>query len=356
MKLVEGSGTAYDGTAVFEVPEGNYKLVETRAPAVQYGIAAGRVDFGKGIRAFRQVLERYSARSCYAAAALIQRVYVALRLPLEQAAIFIRHIKLRPFKELFGVLVVYLFNGHAAQYILVCRLNKYGAAMDKLCLFYGKFRTRKLFLLILRVVLIYLYEVAGLFVVEGIFEFAHRSLYCVDGDLPHKVAAKLVARSRTFTITEANMTAPLEIKVENLLRRTAVGFIKVDKNNKELRLAGAEFTLYRMNGEKQGEVVATGVTNNNGLVTFTELTMGSYRAKETKAPKGYKLWNAPIDFTVDEYGKVSVGSTELKPEGLVYTARITNTAEEKEIILKKVSDTGETLTGATFRLSGKRMR
>lgn len=159
--------------------------------------------------------------------------------------------------------------------------------------------------------------------------------------------------SRTFTITEANMTAPLEIKVENLLRRTAVGFIKVDKNNKELRLAGAEFTLYRMNGEKQGEVVATGVTNN-GLVTFTELTMGSYRAKETKAPKGYKLWNAPIDFTVDEYGKVSVGSTELKPEGLVYTAMITNTAEEKEITLKKVSDTGEALTGATFRLSGEK--
>lgn len=159
--------------------------------------------------------------------------------------------------------------------------------------------------------------------------------------------------SRTFTITEANMTAPLEIKVENLLRRTAVGFIKVDKNNKELRLAGAEFTLYRMNGEKQGEVVATGVTNN-GLVTFTELTMGSYRAKETKAPKGYKLWNAPIDFTVDEYGKVSVGSTELKPEGLVYTAMIINTAEEKEITLKKVSDTGEALTGATFRLSGEK--
>ena len=160
--------------------------------------------------------------------------------------------------------------------------------------------------------------------------------------------------SRTFTITEANMTAPLEIKVENLLRRTAVGFIKVDKNNKELRLAGAEFTLYRMNGEKQGEVVATGVTNSNGLVTFTELTMGSYRAKETKAPKGYKLWNAPIDFTVDEYGKVSVGSTELKPEGLVHTAMITNTAEEKEITLKKVSDTGEALTGATFRLSGEK--
>lgn len=160
--------------------------------------------------------------------------------------------------------------------------------------------------------------------------------------------------SRTFTITEANMTAPLEIKVENLLRRTAVGFIKVDKNNKELRLAGAEFTLYRMNGEKQGEVVATGVTNSNGLVTFTEITMGSYRAKETKAPKGYKLWNAPIDFTVDEYGKVSVGSTELKPEGLVYTAMITNTAEEKEITLKKVSDTGEALTGATFRLSGEK--
>lgn len=160
--------------------------------------------------------------------------------------------------------------------------------------------------------------------------------------------------SRTFTITEANMTAPLEIKVENLLRRTAVGFIKVDKNNKELRLAGAEFTLYRMNGEKQGEVVATGVTNSNGLVTFPELTMGSYRAKETKVPKGYKLWNAPIDFTVDEYGKVSVGSTELKPEGLVYTAMITNTAEEKEITLKKVSDTGEALTGATFRLSGEK--
>ena len=40
----------------------------------------------------------------------------------------------------------------------------------------------------------YLYGVAGLFVIEGIFEFAHRVLHCVDGDLPHKVAAKLVAR------------------------------------------------------------------------------------------------------------------------------------------------------------------
>ncbi len=160
--------------------------------------------------------------------------------------------------------------------------------------------------------------------------------------------------SISFTITEANMTAPLEIKVENLLRRTAVGFIKVDKNNKEQRLEGAEFTLYRMNEGNQGEALATGVTNGNGLVTFTELTMGSYRAKETKAPKGYKLWSTPIDFTVDEYGKVSVGSTELKQEGLVYTAMITNTAEEKEITLKKVSDTGEALPGATFRLSGEK--
>ncbi len=161
--------------------------------------------------------------------------------------------------------------------------------------------------------------------------------------------------AREFSITAENADAGLEIAVENLLRRTAVGIIKIDEAQHELRLSGAEFTLYRLKDGKEDGQVSVAVTNHNGIATFTDLTMGLYRLKETKAPDGYKLWDNPIDFQVDEYGKVKVGSqgTALPEVGLVYTASVTNKAITKEVTLKKVSAVdGAALPGATFRFTG----
>ena len=400
--VVAKAVTGYDGTAVFEVPEGNYKLVETRAPAgyqlsgdfvreitvnaVQGAVGEFKYTFNNEKTSYSVEIYKHDSEDKQKKLAGAEFAVTDSRgftktvttdasgkasiteLPYDDYTI--REIKAPKGYALsdkeYSVKKTELVHGSpvvieaANKYILgSVTIKKVDHENSEKLLEGAKFNVTDENGSLLKWKAegdVYTLDERGSSVITAgrvtLKDLPEGTYTLTEIDAPSGYA--ILDGSRTFTITEANMTAPLEIKVENLLRRTAVGFIKVDKNNKELRLAGAEFTLYRMNGEKQGEVVATGVTNNNGLVTFTELTMGSYRAKETKAPKGYKLWNAPIDFTVDEYGKVSVGSTELKPEGLVYTAMITNTAEEKEITLKKVSDTGEALTGATFRLSGEK--
>lgn len=400
--VVAKAVTGYDGTAVFEVPEGNYKLVETRAPAgyqlsgdfvreitvnaVQGAVGEFKYTFNNEKTSYSIEIHKHDSEDKQKKLAGAEFAVTDSRgftktvttdasgkasiteLPYDDYTI--REIKAPKGYALsdkeYSVKKTELVHGSpvvieaANKYILgSVTIKKVDHENPEKLLEGAKFNVTDENGSLLKWKAegdVYTLDERGSSVITAgrvtLRDLPEGTYTLTEIDAPSGYA--ILDGSRTFTITEANMTAPLEIKVENLLRRTAVGFIKVDKNNKELRLAGAEFTLYRMNGEKQGEVVATGVTNSNGLVTFTELTMGSYRAKETKAPKGYKLWNAPIDFTVDEYGKVSVGSTELKPEGLVYTAMITNTAEEKEITLKKVSDTGEVLTGATFRLSGEK--
>ena len=400
--VVAKAVTGYDGTAVFEVPEGNYKLVETRAPAgyqlsgdfvreitvnaVQGTVGEFKYTFNNEKTSYSIEIYKHDSEDKQKKLAGAEFAVTDSRgftktvttdasgkasitgLPYDDYTI--REIKAPKGYALsdkeYSVKKTELVHGSpvvieaANKYILgSVTIKKVDHENPEKLLEGAKFNVTDengSLLMWKAEGDVYTLDDRGSNVITAgritLKELPEGTYTLTEIDAPSGYA--ILDGSRTFTITEANMTAPLEIKVENLLRRTAVGFIKVDKNNKELHLAGAEFTLYRMNGEKQGEVVATGVTNNNGLVTFTELTMGIYRAKETKAPKGYKLWNAPIDFTVDEYGKVSVGSTELKPEGLVYTAMITNTAEEKEITLKKVSDTGEALTGATFRLSGEK--
>ena len=400
--VVAKAVTGYDGTAVFEVPEGNYKLVETRAPAgyqlsgdfvreitvnaVQGAVGEFKYTFNNEKTSYSIEIHKHDSEDKQKKLAGAEFAVTDSRgftktvttdasgkasiagLPYDDYTI--REIKAPKGYALsdkeYSVKKTELVHGSpvvieaANKYILgSVTIKKVDHENPEKLLEGAKFNVTDENGSLLKWKAegdVYTLDERGSSVITAgrvtLKDLPEGTYTLTEIDAPGGYA--ILDGSRTFTITEAHMTAPLEIKVENLLRRTAVGFIKVDKNNKELRLAGAEFTLYRMNGEKQGEVVATGVTNNNGLVTFTELTMGSYRAKETKAPKGYKLWNAPIDFTVDEYGKVSVGSTELKPEGLVYTAMITNTAEEKEITLKKVSDTGEALTGATFRLSGEK--
>ena len=161
--------------------------------------------------------------------------------------------------------------------------------------------------------------------------------------------------ARVFSITAENAAAALEIRVENLLRRTAVGITKIDEENHELRLSGAEFTLYRLENGQPTQELATAVTNENGLAVFADLTMGVYRVVETRAPEGYQLWKNPIDLLVDENGAVKVGSGGLEiPEvDQVFVFSITNRAITKEITIQKVSsETGAALPGATFRLTG----
>ncbi|NOU79785.1 hypothetical protein GC101_12965, partial [Paenibacillus sp. LMG 31459] len=60
---------------------------------------------------------------------------------------------------------------------------------------------------------------------------------------------------------------------------------KVDYNNVNKKLAGAEFRLTNTSTN----VAVTRVTNNDGEIEFTDLNLGDYTLVETKAPYGYDL-------------------------------------------------------------------
>lgn len=74
--------------------------------------------------------------------------------------------------------------------------------------------------------------------------------------------------------------------------------IKVDANNHEKRIPGANFYL-----------LGAGIgitTDSNGEATFNNIKPGTYTLKETKAPTGYKLDQEEKTITISDDGKVSV--------------------------------------------------
>ena len=74
--------------------------------------------------------------------------------------------------------------------------------------------------------------------------------------------------------------------------------IKVDANNHEKRIPGANFYL-----------LGAGIgitTNSNGEATFNNIKPGTYTLKETKAPVGYKLDQEGKIITISDNGKVSI--------------------------------------------------
>lgn len=160
---------------------------------------------------------------------------------------------------------------------------------------------------------------------------------------------------RSFTINAENALAGIEIEIENTQRKVAVGIIKMDAEDNTKRLEGAEFTLYRYEDGTLGEALMTVVSDKNGLAVFTDLVAGQYRIIETKAPDGYKLWENPVDFTIDGDGRVFAGrdGAELSPQGGVFMAGLLNQACTKDFIVKKVSSIdGTALPGASFTISG----
>ena len=51
--------------------------------------------------------------------------------------------------------------------------------------------------------------------------------------------------------------------------------------------------------EDEGFEEKVGTTGNNGILEFNDITYGTYRLYETKAPEGYNLLNESIEIVVD---------------------------------------------------------
>lgn len=147
------------------------------------------------------------------------------------------------------------------------------------------------------------------------------------------------------------------ITVQNALRTVTLKVIKKDATNSNL-LEGATFKLERLK-QLNGEWVVdtnwrpnaadspdadkhclTDTTGDNGELSFTSLSPGTYRLTETKAPADYAASFTPVDVTL---GADKLGKTE--------TIEITNSTPQTFTFTKVAAeDNSKTLQGAKFAL------
>ncbi|MGL4662649.1 MAG: MSCRAMM family protein, partial [Culicoidibacterales bacterium] len=125
-------------------------------------------------------------------------------------------------------------------------------------------------------------------------------------------------------------------KIDDGSEKGKIEILKLDRNT-EHALQGAEFDVKTNEGEIKGHLV----TDFEGKAHTPALPLGDYQLVETKAPPGYLLDGEPFNITIDTNGQIinkKVYNTKAWP-GYVN-------------IIKKDSETGETLGGAEFSITG----
>ena len=87
---------------------------------------------------------------------------------------------------------------------------------------------------------------------------------------------------------------------------------KVDADDENKRLEGAEFTLYEFtsNEEAERKVVKTVTTEADGLAEFNEIKPGKYILEETKVPDGYSKIDSKLIVEVGENGEVKFSNID----------------------------------------------
>ena len=140
------------------------------------------------------------------------------------------------------------------------------------------------------------------------------------------------------TLTSANkaasenvITVYLDEPILNRLIYTPVTITKTDITGAK-KLPGALIEVY----DADGNTIFREYTNANGEISNIPVVPGTYTFKETYAPSGYALNTAIKTFTVTADGKVT-GDTVIRDE-------------LNRVMLKKIRQNGEALSGAVFGL------
>lgn len=102
----------------------------------------------------------------------------------------------------------------------------------------------------------------------------------------------LVKEPIPFSITEHGKT--IELIAKNTKITGSLEITKVDVADGNNKLPGAEFIIY----DEQGQEVAKGKTNEQGIAKFEKLPAGKYTYREIVAPQGYVLNEETFSFEI----------------------------------------------------------
>lgn len=130
----------------------------------------------------------------------------------------------------------------------------------------------------------------------------------------------------------------LNTKKPVVVEAPKVGSLLIHKTDAETEksLAGAEFTITGPNGYS---IVKE--TNNKGYIELTDLPIGDYKMKETKAPEGYDLNDTEETVTINDQTTFTLTVQNAK-----------TVPQVGSLVIHKVSDTEESLAGAEFTITG----
>ncbi|MED5049444.1 SpaA isopeptide-forming pilin-related protein [Bacillus siamensis] len=101
-----------------------------------------------------------------------------------------------------------------------------------------------------------------------------------------------------FDVKENKKT--VQIQADNKMITGSLEITKTDVADGNTRLKGAEFTIFNENGEE----VAKGKTDKDGIARFDNLPFGKYSYKETFAPRGYLINEETFSFEIKENGQI----------------------------------------------------
>lgn len=137
-----------------------------------------------------------------------------------------------------------------------------------------------------------------------------------------------------FEVT-SDVSEPIKIQAKNKLEKGEVTVIKVDMDDNNKRLQGAEFQIKNSGGE----VVDTLVSSDSGTASSI-LLPGKYTIQEIKAPEGYILSEDIIPFEITAGEKTAI------------TLTVKNKLDTGKVMVKKVDDldSSKLLPGAEFNI------
>ncbi|HCX50521.1 MAG TPA: adhesin, partial [Bacillus sp. (in: Bacteria)] len=128
---------------------------------------------------------------------------------------------------------------------------------------------------------------------------------------------------------------------------------KVDKENKDA-LADAVFEIQ----DEAGQVVAKITTDKKGQAQVTNLSVGTYKVVEVKAPKGYKQLVDPITFQIEKGMTKSLALTvenEMLDKGNVEVTKVDKDSQKvlEGVVFEVQDEQGKVVTEVTTDKDGK---